>query len=234
MPPPWAITPDTLSLAARRLYEQWSQWEVDGDAEGWPWAVMAAACAAPVDDLYDLLAGGPTPWAPAFDPELAAEVLRPEFLEALLPWVGQFVGVSHRAGLPPAGQRIRLLELSAKQVGSPGAIIAAARQRAVGPDGTPGSATVLLVERIGGDPYHFAVTMYEGEVPDPEATRRDIEAETPAGRFGAEPGTLFDFNLVTGGNVGTVEASFATLGEVEDAFATLAEIETNPAGLPGG
>jgi hypothetical protein len=230
----WAITPDTLSLAASRLYEQWRHLETDGETEGWPWAVLAAACAAPVDDLYDLFAGGPTPWAPAFDPELGAEVLRPEFLEQLLPWVGQFVGVASRADLPAAGKRLRLLELGARKVGTPDAIVAAARQRAIGPDGTPNSATVLLVERIGGDPYHFAVTMYAGEVPDPAATIRDIEAETPAGRFGAEPGTRFDFNLVTGGNLGTVEASFATLGEAEDFFATLGDIETNPAGLPGG
>lgn len=230
--PGWPITPDTLSLAASRLYEQFRHLEEpDADAEGWPWAVMAAACAAPVDDLYDLLAGGPTPWAPAFDPELAAEVLTPEFLERLLPWVGQFVGVSHRADLPPAGQRLRLLELGAKQVGSPGAIVGAARQRAIGPDGTPESATVILVERIGGDAYHFAVTMYASEVPDPDATRRDIDEVTPAGRRGTDPDDRFDFNLVTGGDFDTLSGAYATFADVTAAYATFDELTADPLGV---
>jgi hypothetical protein len=227
----WAITPGTLRPAARRLYDQWEQWEVDGEAEGWPWAVLAAACAAPIEDLYALLAAGPTPWAPAFDPELGAEVLSAEFLERLMPWVGQFLGVTHRADLPPAGQRLRLLELGAKAVGSPGAIVAAARQRATGPDGTPDTATVILVERIGGEAYHFAVTMYASEVPDPAATVRDIEAETPAGRRGSDPETLFDFNLVTGGDFDTLTASFATFADVTAAFATFDELTANPLGI---
>lgn len=227
----WSITPDTLSLAARRLYEQWEHLEVDGDAEGWPIAVLAAACAAPVDDLYDLLAGGPVPWAPAFDPELGAEVLRPEFATELAGWVGQFIGVPHRADLPPAGQRLRLLELSAKAVGAPAAIAGAARQRAIGPDGTPDTATVILLERVGGDAYHFAVTMYVGEVPDPAATIRDIEELTPAGRRGADPATRFDFNLITGGDFDTLAGAFATFNDVTAAFATFDELMLNPLGI---
>jgi hypothetical protein len=228
----WAITPDTLSLAASRLYEQWRHLEEpDAEAEGWPFAVIAAASAAPVDDLYDLLAGGPTPWAPAFDPELGAEVLRPEFLVELFAWVGQFVGIRRRADLPLAGQRLRLLELGAKQIGTPGAIVAAARQRAIGPDGTPDTATVILVERVGDDPYHFAVTMYVGEVPDPDATKRDIAAVTPAGRRGVDPATRFDFNLVTGGDFDTLSGAFATFDDVTAEFATFDELTANPLGV---
>lgn len=227
----WAITPQTLSRAARRLYAQWEQWEVDGEAEGYPWAVLAAACAAPIDGLYDLLASGKDPWAPAFDPELAAELLDDEHAVAMLVWLGQFVGVRDRAELTSAGHRLRLTETGGARRGSPAAIIGAARQRAVGPDGTPDTASVFLVERVGGDPYHFAVTMRTSEVPDPAATIRDIEAQTPAGRRGTDPETRFDFNLTTGGDFFTLAASWATFDDVTAAFADFNAVTANPSGL---
>lgn len=225
------ITPENLSRAASRLYEQWRHLEVDGESEGWPIAVLAAAAARPIDPLYDLLTAAAHPWGPAFDPELAAEVLEPEFALALLGWVGQFAGVRNREDLPPLGQRIRIMETRAAQIGSPAAIVGAARQRAVGPDGTPESATVILVERIGGDPYHFAVTMYSSEVPDPAATRRDIEEVTPGGRRGTDPNDRFDFNLVTGGDFDTLAASFATFDAATAAFADFNAMAANPSGL---
>ena len=227
-----AVTPDTLSLAARRLYAQWEQYEVDGEAEGWPWATLAAACAAPIDPLYDLLAGPDSPWAPAFDPELAAEVLSPEFAAEILAWVGQFVGVRRRQDLPPAGQRIRLMETSNARRGSPAAIVGAARQHAIGPDGTPETATVILLERVGGDPYHFAVTMYASEVPDAAATIRAIDEQTPAGRRGSDPADRFDFNLVVGGTFATLSAFFGTFDAAADEFATFADMAANPEGMP--
>jgi hypothetical protein len=227
---PLVVTPDTLSLAARRLYEQWEHLEVDGASEGYPWATLAAALAAPIDPLYDLLSGAEHPWAPAFDPELAGEVLSPQFAEALLAYLGQFAGVRRREDLPPLGQRIRITETGGARRGSPAAIVGAARQHAIGPDGTPDSATVILVERIGGDPYHFAVTMYASEVADAAATVRDIEEQTPAGRRGTDPADRFDFNLVTGGNFATLSASWATFGDVSAAFATFGDVTENPSG----
>ena len=227
-------TPTTLSRAASRLYAQFSHLEVDGESEGWPIAVLCAATTRPIDDLYDLLTAVEDPWAPAFDPELAAEVLEPEFAAALLPWLGQFAGVRNREGLPPAGQRLHLQETQHAKTGAPGAIVAAARGRLVGPDGTPQTATVILLERVGGDPYHFAVTVYASECPDPDATRRDIEAETPAGRFGTEPETLFDFNVVTGGTWDDLSAFYATWDDLADEFATGTwdDVATNPEGMP--
>jgi hypothetical protein len=228
---PLAITPDTLSRAASRLYAQWSQYEVDGEAEGWPWAVLAAACAAPVDDLYDLLAGGETPWAPAFDPELAAEVLSADFAAAVLGWVAQFIGVRRRDELPAAGQRLRLMQTSGARRGSAAAIAGAARQRAIGPDGTPDTATVILLERVGDDPYHFAITMYASEVPDPAGTLRDIDEQTPAGRRGANPADRFDFNLVAGGDFSTLTGAFATFADVTAHFATFDAVTADPLGI---
>ncbi len=226
------FTPETLSRAASRLYAQFAHLEVDGESEGRPIAVLCAASCRPIDDLFDLLVAAEDPWAPAFDPVLAAEVLEPEFAAALLPWLGQFAGVRDRAGLPAAGQRLHIMETNHAKVGTPGAIKAAARQRLVGPDGFPETATVILLERVGGDAYHFAVTVYASECPDPDATRRDIEAETPAGRFGTDPGTLFDFNVVIGGNFDTLTAFWATFDDATAEFPTFDDMTANPEGMP--
>lgn len=225
------VTPDTLRPAARRLYGQWEHLEIDGEAEGYPLATLAAALTAPLEVLYALVALAEVPWAPAFDPELAADLLPEADAVGLLGWLGQFAGVTAKRDLPAAGQRLRLLETGRAKIGSPDAIIGAARQRAIGPDGTPASAMVLLVERVGGDPYHFAVTMREGEVPDPAATRRDIDEVTPAGRYG-EPGSRFDFNLVTGGDFDTLAGAFPTFSAVTAEFASLYEVAAHPLGMP--
>lgn len=225
-------TPDTLSRAANRLYAQFAHLEVDGESEGWPIAVLCAAACRPIDDLYDLLAATEDPWAPAFDPELAAQVLEPEFAAALLLWLGQFAGVRNREGLPPAGQRLHLLETQHAKTGTPGTIIAAARARAIGPDGTPQSATVILVERVGGDAYHNRIVMRVSEVPDPAATVRDINAEMPAGRFGTTPPDLFDFALVDGQiDYATLEAFHASYTLVDADFATYMALLENPSGV---
>lgn len=224
--------PTTLSRAASRLYAQFEHLEVDGEPEGWPIAVLCAAVCRPIDDFYDLLTAVEDPWAPAFDPELAAEVLEPEFAAALLPWLGQFAGVRNREGLPPAGQRLHLQETQHAKTGTTGAIVAAARARAIGPDGTPESATVILVERVGGDAYHNRIVMRTSEVPDPAATVRDINAEMPAGRFGTTPPDLFDFVLVDGEiDYLTLLAFHATYALVDAAFATYAELLENPSGV---
>ena len=238
----WAITPESLSLAATRLYAQVEHLETEGEAEGYPWAVACAALCAPIDDLYDLLFGADAPWAALLDPDLAAETLTPEFAERLLPYVGQFIGVTYRAGVPLAGQRLRLSETGGAKVGSPAAILGAARQRLIGPDGTPESATVLLLERVGGDPYHFAVTVQRSHVPDElivmdgleetaPAIARDIDEQTPAGRRGTDPETRFDLNIVEGGDYETLAASFASYDDVAAEFSTYDELAANPSGV---
>lgn len=223
-----AVTPDTLTPAARRLYEQFEQLEVDGASEGWPIATICAALAAPIDLLYLMVMVGEVPFAPVFDPVIADEVFTDDQARQVLPYSGQYIGVQEIQELPPIGQRLRLLETPAAKIGSVDAIRGAARTHAIGPDGTPSSATVYVIERVGGDPYHFAVTMFTSEVPDPDVTRRDIEAVTPGGRFGSAPGTLFDFFLIDGGTYEDLLATHANYQDVLNDFATYEDLLEDP------
>jgi hypothetical protein len=85
--PPFPMTP-----AALRLYSQVVHLEI-GDPDngltaeecGYPWAVVCAALAAPIDPLYSILATTAHPWEIAFDLDRA-----PDWV---LPWLGQFYGV---------------------------------------------------------------------------------------------------------------------------------------------
>lgn len=228
-----AITPDTLAPAAARLYEQWAHLDVDGEAEGYPWAVMAAVFAAPLEPLYALLHGDGVPWAAAFDPELMAEVLEPldalgllpdNFIVDMLAWLGQFAGVDSRSGLAAVGQRLRMRETAGARRGSVAAIIGAARQRLVGPDGTPDTATVYLTERVGGDPYSFAVATLASQTPDPAATERDIAEQVPAGRR-----NRWTYTVIEGGTWADAAATHATWAD--GPWATWAQARADPTAL---
>lgn len=169
------VNPETLAPAAARLYAQFVHLEVDGAAEGYPWAVLAAALAAPLEPLYALLTYAERPWGAALDPDVMSEALEPlaaagvlpvDFASAMLAWLGQFAGVTRRQDLAAAGERLRLRETSGYRRGTRPAIDGAARQRLVGPDGTPETATVFVTERIGGSPYVLAVATLASETPD--------------------------------------------------------------------
>lgn len=212
-------TPDTLSLAASRLYEQVGHLDQQDDGGNWPLAVVCAAMTRPMDDVYELLMGGETAFAPAFDPELAGEVLEPDFAAALLGWAGQFVGVTDREDLPTAGRVFRVQETSGARRGSPLGLTNAARQRLVGPDGTPATATVYLVERVSGSPYRLDIATLTTETPDAAGTRRDITEAMPAGR-------QWTYATVGPHSVIALESGYRrTIGSLEAAYSTIAALE---------
>lgn len=227
---PAAATPETLAPAAARLYEQWAHLEVDGAEEGYPWATLAATLAAPLEPLYALLTAAELPWGVAFDPEALATALEPleaagvlpeGFARAMLAWVGQFAGVLDRRELDTTGATLRLRETSGSRRGTPGAIVGAARQRLVGSDGTPDTATVILTERIGGSPYVLGVATFADETPDPAGTERDIGEQMPAGR-------IWTYAVVAGGTWGDLFATHTDWADVLATFPTWADVLADP------
>lgn len=177
------ITPDTLAPAAARLYEQWAHLEVDGEAEGYPWATLAAALAAPLEPLYALLTAEDLPWGAALDPDALADALEPleaagvlpaGFRLAMLAWVGQFAGVLSVAGLDAEGALLRLQTSSGARRGRPATIIAAASEPLTG------AKTVRLLERVGS-PRHFTVVTRTAETPDVDAVIAAVRAAKPTG-----------------------------------------------------
>jgi hypothetical protein len=216
------VTPDTLSLAATRLWDQFKHLEPDDGT--YPWAAVCAALAAPVDPLYSLVAGGEVPWSPAFDPDEAAEVLPPEFALALAAWVGQFIGVDQPDELPIAGRVVRLRETSNARRGSVPWLKGIMRPYLIGPDGTPETATVYVTERVGGHHLRFAFATLEAETPNPDlvelALRRDF-CDPNGSRH-------WTYTMITGGTYADLAATHADYADVASDFATYDDLRADP------
>lgn len=215
------VTPDTLSLAATRLYEQVAHLDDDTHA----WAAVCAMLAAPIDPLYDLVMGGDEPWAAAFDPDVAGEVLTPEFALAMAPWLGQFIGVDPSSDeLPLAGQYVRLRETTNARRGTVPWLKGLIRPYLIGPDGLPASATVYVTERVGGSPYRFAFATLVDETPDQDAIVRVLTSE-----FGDPNGCRhWTYTAIGGGTWADVAATHATWAEVATDFGTWQDVRDDP------
>lgn len=118
-----------------------------------------------------------------------------------LPWLAQFVGVSHIYGESEASQRIRIKEASGFHRGTPASIIGAARQYLTG------TRRVELYER-DGSPWVFRVRTYLSETPDPAKVQAAVLALKPAG-------LVFNYELQEGveinGLVGTIDGLVGTI-----------------------
>jgi hypothetical protein len=215
---------DTLSLAARRLYEQVKQLETD--TETYPLAHVCAMLAAPIDPLYDILTAGDVPWSVAFDPEEAAELLGEDRALEVVRWLGQFAGLTLSESQSLLEQRLTLTESQAAKRGTRGAIEAAVRASGlIGPDGTPQTATVYITERVGGSPYGLAVATLDSETPDPDAVERALDPE----QGGAIPaGRDWTYTTLTGGTYADLAATHADYAEVQTDFATYADVRADP------
>lgn len=140
---------------------------------------------------------------------------------AWLPWVAQFVGVAMLPNMTEAQMRVRLKETGGWQRGTPDAIMGAARQYLVGPDGTGSSATVFLNERAGSA-YRFAVATLISETPDPDAVLRALLEQKPAG-------LVLDYAPVAGGDFLTLRTTHTDFADVAATFADFTALRENPA-----
>jgi hypothetical protein len=162
-----------LSAAAQRLYDQVRHLEVDQpeqgysvETEGWPWATICKALAAPIDPLYDLLALPRHPWQPAYDLDAA-----PDWI---LPWLAQHEGVDLPPGLTPDEQRAWIRDAGGRRRGRPESIRTAARNTLTG------NQYVFLKERDGSADVMTLVTR-TSETPGPAFTLAKARAQAPAG-----------------------------------------------------
>jgi hypothetical protein len=217
------VTPGTLSLAAQRLYDQFEHLDPAPDGT-YPWAAVCAAIVAPLDPIYALVFGGDVPWAPAFDPDLAAEVLPEDFALGMAAWLGQFIGVDTPAELPLAGRYVRLRETQNARRGTVPWLKGLMRPHLIGPDGTPETATVYVTERVGGSPYRFAFATLAGETPDPDLIERALIAD-----FGQPDGARqWTYTPITGGTYADLAATHADYADVASDFATYADVRADP------
>jgi hypothetical protein len=123
-----------------------------------------------------------------------------------LPWLAQFVGVTHIRGMDDASQRIRIKEASGFQRGTPAAIIGAARQHLTG------TRRVELYEREGS-PWVFRLRTYLSETPNSQLVQKAVEELKPAG-------IVFNYEIQEGleinGLAGTIDDLAGTIDSYDN------------------
>lgn len=156
----------TLLLAADRLYEQVQHLELDGEQNGYPLAALCAAMMAPLEPIYELVAGTENPY------EILMDIDRCPV--ALLPWAAMLNGVSRSAiqGLEADRQRDVIRDAAGRRRGTVGGVIAAAQKYLTG------NRTVILVERVT-KPTDYVVITRTAETPDADAVMRALTAGKP-------------------------------------------------------
>jgi hypothetical protein len=135
-----------------------------------------------------------------------------------LPWLSQFVGDSAAVQntTDVAAQRTLIKTPVNFTRGRPSAIIAAAQTTLTG------SKTVLLFQRVGGNPWAVSIYTYDTETANATATKNAILTAMPAW-------LVPTISVVTFGSYATVAASHATYTLMEAAHATYSDIPIHPA-----
>jgi hypothetical protein len=231
------VTPDNLSPAALRLYEQVRHLEVavpeegyDPAIYGYPWATVCAALATPVDDLYEMLALPDEPWTPAYDAEGG-----PDWS---LPWLANFAGVDPDGITSMAELRARIRERPARKRGSVEALRAAVEEelrRMMEAAGLPHPLDgyhVLVIERFGGH-GGIQVTTWSAETADAEETSPGSGVYESAGVIRAATratrgGLILSTSVITGGTWDTLLGTHTDWNDVEGDFATWQDVHDDP------
>jgi hypothetical protein len=137
-----------------------------------------------------------------------------------LPYIARFVGVRLPAGLTDEAKRLRIKQTDGFRRGTPNAIINAARQHLVGPDGTGATASVDLRQRDGG-PYSYTVVTKLSETPDEPAVLAALLEQKPAG-------FLLTLTVISGGDYETLLVTHTDYADVLATFTNYADVLSDP------
>ena len=133
--------------------------------------------------------------------------------------MAQWAGVPVPDGVAEASVRASIRSPPAFQRGTVAAISDAARSGEGAASALTGSRFVQVGERDGGA-KKLAVATYTVQTPDPAATNRRIQAQTPAWLTATHV-------LISGWTVGELEAATSTVSALEAGFASVLAVETN-------
>lgn len=199
-----------LSRTAERLIDALGPM-VNPDDESDHLRTYLEALARQLDFVADLSADdddGTPGYSVLFDPDRVPAVL--------LPFVGQFVGVSMPEALDESQRRLRLRETDGFRRGTPAAIRGAARQYLTG------TKTVYLIERQGSA-YQLTVATNASETPDPDVVERAVSAQIPAG-------IVVTITTVSGGTFASLRDTHATFAAVSavPSFTTFGAVRADP------
>lgn len=206
------MTQPVESAATEKLYSYVTPLAWADEDQGWALLFLCAALAGMVDDTYDLFQDGDDGrpgWTKVTDPDLCPD--------AWLEWCAQWHGVELEPALvTPAQKRTKIKEAPGRKRGRPSAIKGAAKPYLDG-----ANPTVFLTERIGGNPYVYAVATLAAETPDQDAVFAALMRAKPGGY-------VFTYTVITGGDWDTLEATHADWNEVATDFTDWDDLLADP------
>lgn len=201
-----AVRP-VVTDATEAFYSELGPW-MRADFDTWDLLTLSEAFANGLQPLWEVINDQDD--APGWSQVLDIDRVPTDWI----PWLGQFVGVRYRAGLPDSEQRLRVRETDGFRRGSPGAIKGAARQYLTG------AGTVYLLERHGS-PYRYTVTTLSSETPDPDAVLSALGEQKPGG-------LIMFHSVVTGGDFNTLRDTHVDFATIQATFVDFNEIRDNP------
>lgn len=136
--------------------------------------------------------------------------------EKALGWLAQLVGVTLDPALDDTAQRARIRATDGFNRGTYAAIAGAAQQYLTG------MRRVILVERVGGDPYALTLITYTSETPDSAKVLAAVTAQKPAG-------IILTYSVLTGQTFAQLKANYATFAAAKAHYPTFAALrDDNP------
>lgn len=136
-------------------------------------------------------------------------------LVAWLPWLAQFGGSRVREGDSEQSQRTRVRDAPSARRGSIAGISAEVAAT------LEGTRTVEVIERDGGEPYHYRVRTFIGETPDEAATAAAVQASKPAGLIAIHETTAAS-------SWGEVDADYADWQAVFGSYDSWGDVHARP------
>lgn len=209
---PSTIAAPTLDPVAAEYYRSLLPLAYADADLGWPLLNFLAALGAITQGVDDIVRDSPEGpgWSVLFDVDRAP-------LD-VLPWLGQWVGVTVDTTRTDADQRQQIRDESGFRRGTPAAIVAAAQTTLTG------TKTVLMYERDTGA-YRLTIHTFSDETPDPAATLAAILTQKPAG-------IILFYSVIPTWTWRTLRDSFSTWQDVKDWYADWQHVIDNDPTAP--
>jgi hypothetical protein len=206
-----------MSASGELLYEALGSITGPDEDNGWALTILSNAFGAMAEPLRALVSDDANGV-----PGYAHHIFDPDNEPAeWLPVTEYFTGTVPLPSVDEAGRRLRIKQTDGRFRGTPGAIKGAARQFLIGPDGTPESATVYLVVRVGGVATTYNVSTLLAETPNQALVLDALQEQKPAG-------FTMNYSAVTGGNYATLKAVHTDYADVKAQFATYGDVRADP------
>lgn len=202
-----------LTYAGQRLYDaMYVLAEPYDEDQAWALAHFSAVRASMFDTIAEIVRDrddGRPGWAILWDPD--------ECPVLFLPWLARMYGITLAPGLTELQQREAIKQTAGYRDGTPGELIGVTRRHLSNPE----TATVYLVERVGGDGYHQSIATLASETPDPAAVERAIMEEKAGGE-------KLTYTTITGGNYAALKATHVDYAEAKLDFTDYADARSDP------